>query len=924
MGAASDGSCEPCAKGTMRSAESASATCTACSSALSDPHLTTFETGATSDSDCVCDANYYKDDLHTPSCIYCQPGANCTVEGLTLRTLPLRPGYWRWGAGSRKIFVCPEASACPGGAPSDETERAPCAAGHAGVMCEVCVAGYFRPEGSGSCELCDGTQRWTYVWFTVVIFCMLPLLLIVGCVVGHCRGHRICHDSLSEDSMKMPLRQQPEGESGKAPDPRKSVFRKSVRIVGKTINASAQTAQRTAGWTVQFAKMCRQQRGMRWEVKSRSLVVLLQIVSLLSGGSNIRWPANYSQLTATVGSLANLNPVAWIAPSCIDPAYDWHATLLQATMLPLALIFVLVLVRGIVRCLGHDKRALAKWTPWRAPKPGGNGSKRQPRVARACETLVTGFLLVWFPKTVADIFSAYSCFDVDVGIDAGSGGSAGAHASGSGSAGGGPQVMRFLNADLSINCDSARHQWYMGYAGFMIFCYPVLVPLALLLVFQFSYKDVTIAEKKAVREALIVATFDEYMEMLPKGLSGATPTHFSHKQLRDVLSHYGMHRSVCEDAERLAKYDDGDDEEGEQGTIDRKKFADIVRDIEETEEKKAEEQRGADKEARDEYQVRQPVEKFNRITMSDDYYKKLSREYKRLFFYGWLKPVLDGYKAKWFMFELLECVRKVALAGMLLFEGEAALLYGILVSSVLLCIFCAARPHQLWTDNVAAGACQGAIVVTLLLALYLQLVRVEAERDMDDALTRGMTHEASLVHARLMEEEGVIDVLLIVLTILPIMLALSLMVYESLKAARAVKVSKTKRQSSWILDILEKRTSMSWVSQILGKRRSDAWHSQTSLSQIKPSVTEASAADGGPAAGRPSQAAGRPSQAAGRPSQSILRRAATGVKSIGGPRRVQIGPSPEEHRRVACCSFSSATSPGAVELASCEVKGDEL
>jgi hypothetical protein len=150
------------------------------------------------------------------------------------------------------------------------------------------------------------------------------------------------------------------------------------------------------------------------------------------------------------------------------------------------------------------------------------------------------------------------------------------------------------------------------------------------------------------------------------------------------------------------------------------------------------------------------------------------------------------------------------------------------------------------------------------------------------------------------------------------------MVYESLKAARAVKVSKTKRQSSWILDILEKRTSMSWVSQILGKRRSDAWHSQTSLSQIKPSVTEASAADGGPAAGRPSQAAGRPSQAAGRPSQSILRRAATGVKSIGGPRRVQIGPSPEEHRRVACCSFSAATSPGAVELASCEVKGDEL
>ena len=38
--------------------------------------------------------------------------------------------------------------------------------------------------------------------------------------------------------------------------------------------------------------------------------------------------------------------------------------------------------------------------------------------------------------------------------------------------------------------------------------------------------------------------------------------------------------------------------------------------------------------------------------------------------YAWLKPVIDGYRPEFYWYELLECVRKLALVGLLIPVGQ--------------------------------------------------------------------------------------------------------------------------------------------------------------------------------------------------------------------------------------------------------------
>ena len=62
-----------------------------------------FESGARrSVADCVCDVEYYYDNLLEDEmdgdreCHQCPIGANCTTKGTTLEHMPILPGYWRW------------------------------------------------------------------------------------------------------------------------------------------------------------------------------------------------------------------------------------------------------------------------------------------------------------------------------------------------------------------------------------------------------------------------------------------------------------------------------------------------------------------------------------------------------------------------------------------------------------------------------------------------------------------------------------------------------------------------------------------------------------------------------------------------------------------------------------------------------------
>ena len=121
-----------------------------------DSRLTTRTSGASSAEECVCEIDYFS--VHTTGdglrCVRCPNGANCTSVGLSLTTLPLEAGAWRYSNTSRRVSTCRAPSACPGGAflqPWDAAHAmAPCATGHRGVLCDSCDPGFFR----GPAEVC--------------------------------------------------------------------------------------------------------------------------------------------------------------------------------------------------------------------------------------------------------------------------------------------------------------------------------------------------------------------------------------------------------------------------------------------------------------------------------------------------------------------------------------------------------------------------------------------------------------------------------------------------------------------------------------------------------------------------------------------------------------------------------------------------
>lgn len=105
-----------------------------------------MQTGATDIDECSCNVGYYAvqqgasasssssdgeylgnatagpHDSELLVCQACGVGANCSIDGLTTRTLPLLSGYWRAKLTSQSIYRCKDASSgdsgCVGGTES--------------------------------------------------------------------------------------------------------------------------------------------------------------------------------------------------------------------------------------------------------------------------------------------------------------------------------------------------------------------------------------------------------------------------------------------------------------------------------------------------------------------------------------------------------------------------------------------------------------------------------------------------------------------------------------------------------------------------------------------------------------------------------------------------------------------------------------
>jgi hypothetical protein len=147
-----DKSCEPCPLGLYKDTLHGSLTgdgCQRCEAVHSGSY--TVRPGAVARAECVCPLNRL---LLNGSCKSCLEGMSCSRAGLSLATVPLKPGYWRTGPDSTHVLFCPSLHWAGGNVTY-------CAAGYAGPFCTLCDPGLVS-TASGDCTACTGLAATPY------------------------------------------------------------------------------------------------------------------------------------------------------------------------------------------------------------------------------------------------------------------------------------------------------------------------------------------------------------------------------------------------------------------------------------------------------------------------------------------------------------------------------------------------------------------------------------------------------------------------------------------------------------------------------------------------------------------------------------------------------------------------------------------
>jgi hypothetical protein len=173
----------------------------------------------------------------------------------------------------------------------------------------------------------------------------------------------------------------------------------------------------------------------KFEVAQQVLKIVVsyfQIVGGLAFAFDLRFPPVYSTVMDFLSGVVNVNFLSLMPLGCVFPS-NYHTQLLGYTLTPLFVSCIVFIVYKLSeRC-----------------------SRVSEKVIAMKNRLFSSFLLLTFmllPTVSVKIFSTFACrtFDGDYGS--------------------------FLKVDLSINCDSRQHAFYVAYAVLMTFVYPIGIP----------------------------------------------------------------------------------------------------------------------------------------------------------------------------------------------------------------------------------------------------------------------------------------------------------------------------------------------------------------------------------------------------------------------------------------------------------------
>jgi hypothetical protein len=337
-------------------------TCLVCDATLP----TTLSTGSTSASDCTTLPGTY---VNNGTAIPCPAAADCTVAtGLTLVTLPLRPGFWRTGPHSGDFRQCPSqfAQYCKGGAFSPGSSRralasiesamgALCIPHHVGPYCATCEASYVKRGADHVCQSCEGVGSQDSARIAGILSGIVAALLL-------CIAWYFCHVWFARI---------PPGELMKRP-----ILSKMVRfdrfIVSKL------------DWVAYADKL-------------KILVGLFQVIGSMSLLFADVLPSFFQEL-ARVFSIFALDLVTLFDFGCSLPEQNHFTSLLISTLIPIGVVALTVVVHSSAQ----------KWI-----------IKENAALSRSISTAAWTFTLIFlffvYPSVSAKVLRTFPCDYLDDG-----------------------------------------------------------------------------------------------------------------------------------------------------------------------------------------------------------------------------------------------------------------------------------------------------------------------------------------------------------------------------------------------------------------------------------------------------------------------------------------------------------------------------
>lgn len=121
--------------------------------------------------DCFCDNGFYEiEENNNLICENCPEQAEC-IKNTTIRTLNIKPGYWRHSQTTIDIRECFIDNACTGGIASDNIEDI-CYKGHRGPYCDICIDKYAKGTDD-LCAECPKEQEGLNIFITVLVISVI-------------------------------------------------------------------------------------------------------------------------------------------------------------------------------------------------------------------------------------------------------------------------------------------------------------------------------------------------------------------------------------------------------------------------------------------------------------------------------------------------------------------------------------------------------------------------------------------------------------------------------------------------------------------------------------------------------------------------------------------------------------------------------